>query len=356
MGRLWKTAVAVAAIFVLGNLLRLCEMPDRSAVDPDSFPVRDSLTACINIRSGMYTGKGFLTGFQYTMLTSMADTMNVRMGFSGVYERRNCWQMLEEGQVDMVAVSVSDSIPADHAGAVALTMPFRGYAWAVRSGDQGLLYRANRWLGRMVHSAEYADMEKRFFRSYSLKPYIEAGTRTDRISPYDETVKRHCGLLGWDWRLLSAVIFKESRFSIGAYSRRGATGLMQVMRSTAAVYGITDLFSPEENIKAGTMHLRHIERRYQNMGFDSVNVVKFTLAAYNAGESRIEDCINFTLDQGRDFTDWETVAATIPLMAEQEYVEEADFLRHGRFRGRETVQYVRDVLSKYEEYRTVVEG
>ena len=276
MGRLWKTAVAVAAIFVLGNLLRLCERPDRSALDPDSFPVRDSLTACINIRSGMYTGKGFLTGFQYTMLTSMADTMNVRMGFSGVYERRNCWQMLEEGQVDMVAVSVSDSIPADHA--VALTMPFRGYAWAVRSGDQGLLYRANRWLGRMVHSAEYADMEKRFFRSYSLEPYIEAGTRTDRISPYDETVKRHCGLLGWDWRLLSAVIFKESRFSIGAYSRRGATGLMQVMRSTAAVYGITDLFSPEENIKAGTMHLRHIERRYQDMGFDSVNVVKFTLA------------------------------------------------------------------------------
>lgn len=72
------------------------------------------------------------------------------------------------------------------------------------------------------------------------------------------------------------MIFKESRFSIGAYSRRGATGLMQVMRSTAAVYGITDLFRPEENIKAGTMHLRHIERRYQNMGFDSINVVKFT--------------------------------------------------------------------------------
>ena len=129
MGRLWKTAVAVAAIFVLGNLLRLCERPDRSALDPDSFPVRDSLTACINIRSGMYTGKGFLTGFQYTMLTSMADTMNVRMGFSGVYERRNCWQMLEEGQVDMVAVSVSDSIPADHAGAVGCcTGPTDGWA------------------------------------------------------------------------------------------------------------------------------------------------------------------------------------------------------------------------------------
>lgn len=356
MGRLWKTAVAVAAIFVLGNLFRLCERPGRNALDPSTFKDVDSLTAYINVRSGMYTSMGFLTGFQYTMLTSMADSMDIRMGFSGVYEKRNCWQMLEDGQVDMVAVSVSDTIPADHVGAVALSMPFRGYAWAVRSGDQGLLYRTNRWLGMMVHSSEYGDMESRFFRSYNLEPYLKAGTRTDRISPYDEIVKRHCGLLGWDWRLLSAVIFKESRFSIGAYSRRGATGLMQVMRSTAAVYGITDLFNPEDNIKAGTLHLRRIGRRYRNMGFDSVNVVKFTLAAYNAGESRIEDCINFTLGQGRDFTDWETVAATIPLMAEQEYVEEADFLRHGRFRGRETVQYVRDVLSKYEEYRTVVEG
>lgn len=131
---------------------------------------------------------------------------------------------------------------------------------------------------------------------------------------------------------------------------------MQVMYSTATAYGISDLFSPQENVRAGTLHLRQIQQRYKNMGLDSANVVKFTLAAYNAGESRIEDCINFTLDQGRDFTDWETVAATIPLMAEQEYVEEADFLRHGRFRGRETVQYVRDVLSKYEEYRTIVEG
>ena len=54
---------------------------------------------------------------------------------------------------------------------------------------------------------------------------------------------------------------------------------MKVMRATAAGYGITDLFSPEENNKAGKMHVRKIERRYKTMGFDSVKVVKFTLAA-----------------------------------------------------------------------------
>ena len=181
------------------------------------------------------------------------------------------------------------------------------------------------------------------------------GTRTGRISPYDDIVKRQSRLLGWDWRLLSAVIFKESRFSMGARSRRGAVGLMQVKPSTAAVYGISDLFSPEENIKAGTMFLQQIQKRYIAMGFDSVNVVKFTLAAYNAGESRIEDCINFTLDQGGNFTDWEAVARTIPQMADPEYYEDAEYLRHGKFNGSETISYVKDVLSKYEEYLSVIE-
>ena len=356
MGRLWKTAVIIVAIFAFGNILRIWEDPSFPKVRTSLSPDRDSLTASINIRSGMYTRQGFLTGFQYTMLTDFADAAGLRMGFSGVYAHRDCWQMLEDSLVDIVAVSLTDTVPAIHAGSVVFTMPFRGYAWAVRAGDCGLHCQLNRWLGLMVHSPEYADMEDRFFRSYDLEPYIETGTRTDCISPYDGIIKSQSRLLGWDWRLLAAVIFKESRFSVGARSRRGAVGLMQVMYSTATAYGISDLFSPQENVRAGTLHLRQIQQRYKNMGLDSANVVKFTLAAYNAGESRIEDCINFTLDQGRDFTDWETVAATIPLMAEQEYVEEADFLRHGRFRGRETVQYVRDVLSKYEEYRTVVEG
>ena len=356
MGRLWRTVTVIVVIFLSGLILRHWEGLPRNVSQTCISPGRDSITACINIRSGMYTGKGFLVGFQYTMLNAFADTVERSLGFTGVYGEKDCWRMLADSLVDIVAVDISDTVPAGYVGDVLMTMPFREYAWAVRRSDHSLLYQLNLWLGNMLCSSVYKDVENRFFRSYNLLPYIEAGTMTDRISPYDEMIKAESRRLGWDWKLLAAVIFKESRFSIGAYSRRGATGLMQVMRPTAASFGVTNLFNPQENIKAGTMYLHQIQRRYQKMGLDSVNVVKFTLAAYNAGESRIEDCINFTLDQGRDFTDWETVAATIPLMAEQEYVEEADFLRHGRFRGRETVQYVRDVLSKYEEYRTVVEG
>ena len=342
-------------MFILGNILRIWEGP-RSGTDSLELSYdRDSLTAYIGIKSGMYTSKGFLTGFQYTLLTGFADSLDCRLGIVGTSRHQSCWSMLSDGQVDIVAVHVSDSIPEKHAGVVSLSMPFRDYAWAVRREDHSLLHQVNMWLGLVTRGEEFADMERRFFRSYDLSSYIDNGTRTDRISPYDDIVKRRSRLLGWDWRLLSAVIFKESRFSMGARSRRGAVGLMQVKPSTAAVYGVYDLFDPEENVKAGTMFLRQIQKRYTAMGFDSVNVVKFTLAAYNAGESRIEDCINFTMDQGLDFTDWEVVASAIPLMANPEYYVDAEYLRHGKFRGGETIRYVKDVLSKYEVYLSVIE-
>ena len=342
-------------IFILGNILRLWEGPRSGTGSLDIPHDRDSLTAYIGIKSGMYTTRGFLPGFQYTLLAGFADSLDCRLGIVGTSRHQSCWSMLSDGQVDIVAVHVSDSIPEKHAGVVSLSMPFRDYAWAVRREDQALLHQVNMWLGLVTRGERFADMVCRFFRSYDLSPYIKNGTKTDRISPYDEIIRRQSRLLGWDWRLLSAVIFKESRFSMGARSRRGAVGLMQVKPSTAAVYGISELFSPEENIKAGTMFLQQIQKRYIAMGFDSVNVVKFTLAAYNAGESRIEDCINFTLDQGGNFTDWEAVARTIPQMADPEYYEDAEYLRHGKFNGSETISYVKDVLSKYEEYLSVIE-
>lgn len=349
-----RILVCVLLIFLCGNFLRQLEdfRPESSG---SVFPVcGDSLTAYIGIRSGMYTSGGFRIGFQHELLTAFADSLGAGMNVTGVYERGDCWKMLADGDVDIVAVNASDSVPAPYLAEVMFSMPFRGYVWAVRGDRTDLLAAVNRWLGLISASGRMHEAEDRYFRSYNVRP--RSGAAADRISPYDGIIRKYSSLLGWDWRLLAAVVFKESRFSVGAYSRRGAAGLMQVKLSTAEYYGVTDLLDPEENIRAGVLHLRRIQERYQEQGLDSVNVVKFTLAAYNAGESRIRDCVNFTMDLGRDFMDWDTVAATIPLMAEREYVEDADFLRHGRFRGQETVRYVRDVLSKYEEYRTAVEG
>ena len=134
-------------IFILGNILRIWEGPRCGTGPQDLSPGRDSLTACISVRSGIYATRGFLTGFQYMLLTGFADSVSRSMGIMGMSRHQNCWTMLSDGLVDIVAVDTSDSIPDPYAGTVSLSMPFRNYAWAVRQDDHALLHQVNMWLG-----------------------------------------------------------------------------------------------------------------------------------------------------------------------------------------------------------------
>lgn len=84
-----------------------------------------------------------------------------------------------------------------------------------------------------------------------------------------------------DAALVKAVIRTESYFNPNATSRVGASGLMQLMPQTAAMYGVTDLYSPKQNIEAGVKHLKYLLQRYPDQ-------LAYALAAYNAGEEAVD--------------------------------------------------------------------
>ena len=84
-----------------------------------------------------------------------------------------------------------------------------------------------------------------------------------------------------DAALVKAVIRTESYFNPNATSRVGASGLMQLMPQTAAKYGVTDLYSPKQNIEAGVKHLKYLLQRYPDQ-------LSHVLAAYNAGEHAVD--------------------------------------------------------------------
>jgi soluble lytic murein transglycosylase-like protein len=84
-----------------------------------------------------------------------------------------------------------------------------------------------------------------------------------------------------DAALVKAVIRTESYFNPNATSRVGASGLMQLMPQTAAKYGVTDLYSPKQNIEAGVKHLKYLLERYPDQ-------LSHVLAAYNAGEHAVD--------------------------------------------------------------------
>ncbi|HHM23813.1 MAG TPA: lytic transglycosylase domain-containing protein, partial [Bacteroidetes bacterium] len=128
-------------------------------------------------------------------------------------------------------------------------------------------------------AAESAEAPSPFFRSQILP--------ANRISPYDPIIKKYSRRYGFDWRLIAAQIFVESRFNPRALSHRGAVGLMQILPSTARHLGKDPslLLKPEINIALGTLY----DRRLYNLWEDESGIhrIAFMLASYNAGHRKV---------------------------------------------------------------------
>ena len=83
-----------------------------------------------------------------------------------------------------------------------------------------------------------------------------------------------------DTKLINAVIYIESRGRANAVSNKGAVGIMQVMPSTAAQYGISrdELFDPSINRSVGSQYLATM--------IAEKGSVRSGLAAYNCGPNQ----------------------------------------------------------------------
>ena len=80
--------------------------------------------------------------------------------------------------------------------------------------------------------------------------------------------------------LVHAVITQESGGDPSAISTAGAMGLMQLMPSTAASYGVTNPFNPNQNVAGGVAYLHDLLVRYHGN-------LSLALAAYNAGSGAV---------------------------------------------------------------------
>jgi soluble lytic murein transglycosylase-like protein len=95
---------------------------------------------------------------------------------------------------------------------------------------------------------------------------------------FDPIIRRLAAEQGVDASLVRAVIQVESAYQPRARSSKGAAGLMQVMPATGRQYGITNLYDPSSNIRAGITHLKGLLDRFP---------LALALAAYNAGEAAV---------------------------------------------------------------------
>ncbi|HTE29993.1 MAG TPA: lytic transglycosylase F, partial [Chryseolinea sp.] len=118
-------------------------------------------------------------------------------------------------------------------------------AWAVRMNAPKLTHAIDEWLGRIKQQPTFMVIYNKYFRSprtsltHLQSDYSSLGG--NKLSPYDAQIQAGAIKLGWDWRLLAAVVYQESKFDPVGESWAGARGLMQLMPETAKRFGATNV-------------------------------------------------------------------------------------------------------------------
>jgi soluble lytic murein transglycosylase len=135
---------------------------------------------------------------------------------------------------------------------------------------------------------------------------------------HDDIIRQQAEDKNLDPALIAGVIYVESRFR-DQTSHAGAKGLMQIMPSTAdyiarksggTEFVQGDLATPQINISYGSWYLRYLLDHYHG------NTI-LALAAYNAGEGKVDEWWRAAADRGERFR----VADHIPFPETRDYVE-----------------------------------
>ena len=293
---------------------------------------------------------GLSAGYNYELLRRFAgDLGNPSVTIINPAEGSSWADSLVRGKADIVVLPYSEFPVRD---SLLYSIPIDSITvWAVREGRQKGLQEINGWLEAFQASEEHEGVRDGFLLRYSPAKRAEWGRTVSSISPYDSLVRAGSAKLGWDWRLLCALIYQESQFHIEFRSAKGAEGLMQMMPATAGKMGVTDLFSPEESVAAGTDYLLRLQRMFRSKASGSDELLRFTLAAYNAGEGRLTDWINYAAAAGEDAGTWEGLVSVIPDMAAKTPAD--SIMKLGPFNGAETASYVEKVLALFEDFKRI---
>lgn len=158
------------------------------------------------------------------------------------------------------------------------------------------------------------------------------------IHRYDDLIARQAGIYQLDKNLVRNIIYEETYFRSGIIGDAGEIGLMQVTPTVAREWAketgfqsfkqqteenvVEFLRDPERNIQVGCWYLEELREKYR--GYNAEKAM--TLAAYNAGASRVEE--------------WTRLAPDASKLTRQEFIE--------RITIPSTRAYVSSILQRYD--------
>jgi len=239
--------------------------------------------------------------------------------------------------------------------AVMMAEKGKKYSWMVRKSSPELLSAVNDFFRGERHSAFFNLLYRKYFEvaNVSRKYWLEMSKpHTFLISPFDSIIKEYSTANDFDWCMISAQIYQESRFDPKAQAPDGGMGLMQLMPLTARRYKCSDPFNPNDNVKAGTAYMNRLRDIFEEpvKPFDRLC---FALASYNGGYGHVYDARKLAASIGLNPNVWkDNVEVAIQGLSTEKYASKARF---GFCRADIITNYVNQIMLRFYHYKQMTE-
>lgn len=278
---------------------------------------------------------------------------------TSVAETESLIRKVAMGDIDYTVTDhIFGTVNASYYPNIDISMPLsvsQQVAWGTRQNSPQLLNAINNWLVKIKKEPTFMVVYNRYYKNPRTSllrlqsDYSSLGG--SRLSPFDTLIKQGAQTIGWDWRLLASLVYQESRFLPKGESWAGARGLMQLMPSTAKRFGAADPDDPRQSLHAGVGYLKYLDQYWSSRVPDPNERIKFILASYNAGLSHIIDARKLAQKHGKDPTLWSDNVEFFLLQKSNAKYYRDPVVMAGYCKCEEPVNYVRDILERYEEYK-----
>ena len=215
-------------------------------------------------------------------------------------------------------------------------------AWGMRKSNPQLKQLVDEFVSSHAVGTSFGSTLLR--RYLQNTKWVKNSTSAEEMKKFQanlELFQKYSGEYDFDYLMIAAQGYQESRLDQSKKNPSGAVGIMQVIPKYAAAspISIPNVSTADGNIHAGVKMLRNIDDTYFNdPKIDQLNKTLFVFASYNAGPNRIVRLRKEAADSGLDPNVWFN---NVELVAAKDI-------------GQETVTYVSNIYKYYVAYKLAV--
>ena len=182
-----------------------------------------------------------------------------------------------------------------------------------------LIQAANQFIGQAENNGTLRQLRDRYFGAVSRLQAADRSVFLARIKShlplYLSQFKRAQVTSGYDWRLLAALAYQESKWDSSAVSKTGVRGLMMLTADTADRLGVRNRLDPYESIMGGAKYMDML-RDDLPASVPEPDRTWMAIASYNVGPGSIKAARRQAQAMGLNPNSWADMKKALPLLGE----------------------------------------